>query len=65
MLGTGGDPRGQLGQDQSCRHGLTLKEQADATGWILAAEDVMGKERNMDPGAIPGWLFRPPIRRTT
>jgi hypothetical protein len=19
----------------------------------------------MEPGAIPGWLFRPPIRRTT
>ena len=25
----------------------------------------MQRAANMEPGAIPGWLFRPPIRRTT
>lgn len=31
----------------------------------LLAEAVKRTVSNMEPGATPGWLFRPPIRRTT
>lgn len=34
-------------------------------GWHGAANRICSTAANMDLGVIPGWLFRPPIRRTT
>jgi len=34
-------------------------------GWLGATKHVFGLSTNIDLSAIPGWLFRPPIRRTT
>ena len=36
-----------------------------AEGLATAAIPARSAPANKDPGAIPGWLFRPPIRRTT
>jgi hypothetical protein len=34
-------------------------------GWTKCINSVCGDAETMDLGEIPGWLFRPPIRRTT
>jgi hypothetical protein len=59
---TGKDPRRP--ERGACRVALRMRR-SGREGWHPRPIPLSGNAMNLDPGVIPGWLFRPPIRRTT